>query len=263
MDSEPVDPELVAAATNIGREAAEYVYTRFRDPSLRISHKTDGSEVTEVDRNAEALIRQRISEQFPNDSVVGEEQEDTAGSTGRTWVIDPIDGTTSFVRGVPLFATLLAVLDEHGPAVGFVSCPAVNEEVVAGRGRGCSHSGRPAQVSRVAHLDQACISSSSFDGSWWPPTALNRVTTSGAKTRTWGDGYGYVLLATGRVEAMIEPSLNLWDIAPMLVIVPESGGTITNWNGDLDPASDQGWIASNGTLHGQLLELVSGTLATP
>lgn len=252
----PVDAELLDAAHEIALEAATFVRRRFDDGDMQIEHKGDGSEVTDVDLGAEDLVRRRVAERFPADTVIGEEAGVTEGTSGRRWIVDPIDGTASFVRRVPLFSTLLAVMDEHGPAVGIVAIPALNEIVVAGRGRGCTHNGRPCRVSSVDRIGDACLSTSAFDGSWWPADALANIAGSGARTRTWGDGYGYFLVATGRIEAMMDPSLNTWDIAPMLVIIPEAGGTITTWTGETDLAQGAGWLATNGLLHDDLLTLV-------
>lgn len=252
----PVDAGLLDAARAIAEEAAAYVQKGFGQPSLEVEHKQDGTEVTEIDRGAEDLVRRLVTERFPDDTVIGEEAGVSEGTSGRRWIVDPIDGTASFVRRVPLFSTLLAVIDEHGPAVGIIAVPALDELVVAGRGRGCTHNGTPTMVSSVSGLDDACVSSSSFDGSWWPRDALLNVAGCGARTRTWGDGYGYVLVATGRIEAMVEPSLNSWDVAPMLVVIPEAGGTITTWEGGTELAQGAGWVASNGAVHRDLLALV-------
>ena len=148
-------------------------------------------------------------------------------------------------------------MDEHGPALGVVIAPALDERVTAGRGRGCLYNGTTASVSDVDEIGDSCLSSSAYDGSWWPREALLAVTDSGAKTRTWGDGYGYMLVATGRVEAMVEPRLNTWDIAPMLTVIPEAGGTITTWTGATQLEQDAGWVASNGLVHADLLHLIS------
>jgi histidinol-phosphatase len=252
----PVAQQLLDAAREIAVEAAAYVRDRFATGDLTVELKRDGSEVTEVDRGAEQLIRKRVAQRFPDDTVIGEEAGITEGSSARRWIVDPIDGTTSFVRGVPLFSTLIAVFDEHGPAVGIVAIPALDELVVAGRGRGCTLNGSPCHVSSVSNLSDACVSTSAFDGSWWPAGALTRISMSGAKTRTWGDGYGYVLVATGRIEAMMDPALNTWDIAPMLVVIPEAGGEITTWTGDDGLAQGAGWLATNGHLHDELFNLV-------
>ena len=141
-------------------------------------------------------------------------------------MIDPVDGTHSLLTGVPLYATLLALLDETGPAVGVVVIPALEEAVWAGRGLGAYHRRgeevRKAKVSDVGELTKARLNISGLE---YLPADLGAwlAARSGGTIRTWGDGYGYVLLATGRTEAMIDPGLSLWDVAPMLVIVPEAG----------------------------------------
>lgn len=257
MTIPPVDETLLATAVEIAAEAAAFVREGFATDNMDIELKLDGSEVTSIDRGAEELVRRRVLERFPDDTVIGEEAGVSEGTSARRWIVDPIDGTASFVRRVPLFSTLLAVFDEHGPAVGIVALPALDEVVVAGRGRGCTHNGSPCHVSDINNIQDACLSSSAFDGEWWPTDALLGVANSGAKTRTWGDGYGYFLVATGRIEAMIEPSLNTWDIAPMLVVVPEAGGRITTWGGSSELDQGAGWIASNGQLHDALLAVVN------
>jgi histidinol-phosphatase len=256
MAAPPVDPELLAFATQVTAEAAALTLDWFRGQDLAVELKSDGSEVTEADHAAEDHIRSAITKRFPNDVIIGEEAGTTGGSGSRRWIIDPIDGTASFVRGVPLYATLLGVFDEHGPAVGVINIPALGESVAAGRGLGATHNGGPVQISRVAKVADACVSSSSFDQPWWPPGALDAVTTSGARTRTWGDGYGYLLVATGRIEAMIDPSLHPYDIAPMLTIIGEAGGRITRWDGGTELIDNAGWIATNGEIHDELLGLL-------
>ena len=253
----PVDEQLLADAIEIAEGAAALTLDWFGAGDLSVELKADGSEVTTADRAAESFVHDAVRGRYPDDTIRGEESGETQGSTSRTWIIDPIDGTTSFVRGVPLYTTLLAVMDEYGPALGVVIAPALDERVTAGRGRGCFHNGAPASVSSVDAVRDSCLSSSAYDGSWWPRKALLAVTDSGAKTRTWGDGYGYMLVATGRVEAMIEPKLNTWDIAPMLTVIPEAGGIITTWAGATQLEQDAGWIASNGRVHNKLLDLIS------
>lgn len=254
----PVDPELLTFATSVAATGADITLDYFRRRDLRVDHKADGSEVTEADRNAETAMRAAIADRFPDDSIVGEEAGTSGrGGTGRRWIIDPIDGTASFVRGVPLYASLLAMLDDQGPAIGIVTVPALDETVIAGRGLGARHNGEPASVSSVDRIAASCVSSSSFDQPWWPHRALDALTASGARTRTWGDGYGYLLVATGRIEAMLDPELRTYDIAPMLTILPEAGGRITRWDGDTELADHAGWVASNGRIHTELLALLS------
>jgi histidinol phosphatase-like enzyme (inositol monophosphatase family) len=252
----PVDDDLLDFAAEIADEAAQLTLRWFGSSRLRVDHKSDGTEVTDADRQAEALIRDRVAQRHPDDRILGEEAGASGGSGSRQWIIDPIDGTASFVRGVPLYASLLGMFDEHGPAIGIINIPALGESIVAGRGRGAVHDGESAGVSDVRAVADSCISSSSYDRPWWPSDALAAITGSGARTRTWGDGYGYLLVATGRIEAMIDPSLYTYDISPMLTVIPESGGRITRWDGGTELADKAGWVASNGHVHDELLGYV-------
>jgi fructose-1,6-bisphosphatase/inositol monophosphatase family enzyme len=161
-------------------------------------------------------------------------------------LIDPIDGTKAFTRGVPLYANLLALEDEHGPAIGVINIPALRETVWAGRGLGCRHNGRPCRVSATATLDGAYASTSGLDH--WPPAALAALLASPLTLRTWGDGYGYVLVATGRIDAMIDPVVAPYDIAPMRTILPEAGGRFSDLTG-ADSRDGGSGLASNGVLH--------------
>ena len=253
--ADSADAELLNEAVELAREAGRLTLDWFNDHELSVGRKDDGSPVTEADKAAEALLREALSKRFPDDGVIGEEFPEEQGTSGRTWIIDPIDGTRSFVRGVPLYTTLLALIDQHGPAIGIAAVPPLDEAVWAGRGLGCYHNGHRCQVSSQDDLGRSYLSASGFE--WWPEGAFPRVSQSGARMRTWGDGYGYVLVATGRVDAMIDPGLNLWDIAPMLVIVPEAGGRITQWNGSTT-ASAGDWLASNGAIHDELLTHLRG-----
>lgn len=228
----------------------------FQRSDLAVDQKRDGSPITAADLAAETLIRTRLAERFPGDGRLGEEHDDVGGSTGRTWVIDPIDGTKAFTRGVPLFSNLLALVDEHGPAIGVINLPALGETVWAGRGLGAFRDGRPCQVSRHADLEGAYLCTSGTG--YWPPEALRAVIDSPAVFRTWGDGYGYALVATGRAEAMIDPQANPWDVAPMAVIIAEAGGCFSTTTGDdgMDAWRGGSGLATNGVLHPAVLDLL-------
>lgn len=219
--------------------------------------KDDGSPVTEADKAAERYLREQISQAFPTDAIIGEEEDNRDGTSGRTWIIDPIDGTKSFMHGVPLYGTLLSVVDEHGPAVGVVVMPALDEVVAAGRGLGCTHNGREVTVNEIDTLDKSYAMTSGFE--WWPEDTpeRNRLIDGPMTVRTWGDAYGYVLLATGRTEAMVDPYVNIWDVAPMQVIIPEAGGKVTDQFGN---PWEQGkhFVASNGHIHDALLTEIFG-----
>lgn len=256
MPIPPVDADLLDAAETIAREAAGLTLQWFGSDDLEQVHKDDGTPVTAADRAAEDHIRDRLHTVFPDDTIVGEELPDIPGTSDRRWIIDPIDGTESFVRGVPLYSSLLAMVDRHGPAIGTVLCPALGLGAVAGRGRGCRWDGAPLRVSTTAGLDGACLSTSSFERPWWPTGPLLAVSgRPGLRTRTWGDGYGYLLVAMGRIEAMADPGLEVWDIAPMLTVISEAGGRVTRWDGSTE-LSGGPWLASNGLVHDELLALL-------
>ena len=206
--------------------------------------------MTAADKAAERFLREEIARRFPGDAVVGEEEADTAGASGRTWIIDPIDGTKAFTHGVPLYCNLLAIEDVQGGAVGVINLPALGETVYAGRGLGCFVNGRPARVSTRDRLAGSYLSATGFD--YWSDPMVAAARASGAAMRTWGDGYGYALVATGRIDAMCDPVVARWDVAPMPVIMAEAGGRFTDLDGGVGSGGGSG-LATNGLLHDQWL----------
>ena len=161
-----VDPALVDFAVQIAREAGTLTLRYFHQTDLAVETKGDGTPVTVADREAERLLRNRIAEAFPDDSVVGEEEPDVAGTSDRTWILDPIDGTQSFIHGVPLYANLVALEDDYGPDVGVINVPGLDECVWAGRGRGCFVDGEPPRVGDRTALQGACVVTRGVDS--WP-----------------------------------------------------------------------------------------------
>ncbi|MFM7508576.1 MAG: inositol monophosphatase family protein [Actinomycetota bacterium] len=258
----PVHSDLLEQAVEWSVAAGELTLGWFNHPELKVQHKHDGSPVTEADRAAEHLLRELISGAHPDDTIRGEEHDDRVGTSGRTWVIDPIDGTRAFSRGVGTYSNLLFMADEHGPAIGVINLPALGETIAAGRGLGCFSDGVRCSVSDTDHLEGAHLSCTSLEG--WSAGRLDRVVEAGVELRTWGDAYGYALVASGRIDAMCDPALAWWDIAPLLVILPEAGGRITSWGGhdaatpSIDhPEYEFSAVASNGILHVQLLDLLA------
>ncbi|WP_420613085.1 inositol monophosphatase family protein [Candidatus Spongiisocius sp.] len=250
----PVEESLLEEAVHLARSAG-HLTLRWYDGSAEVMVKGDGSPVTEADRAAERLLRTELARRFPADSIVGEEYADTVGASGRTWFIDPIDGTQSFIRGVPLFATLLALEDEHGVAVGVIDLPALGETMAAGRGRGCYLNERAVSVRRRSDLEGAALCTSGFD--LLPGDMAERLHAGPMILRGWGDAYGYSLVASGRVDAMLDPIVNAWDVAPMMVILPEAGGRFTDLSGEPSFRSGTG-LATNGDLHDTILDLATG-----
>jgi histidinol-phosphatase len=251
--SSPADRSLLDEAVELLRAAGQLTLQHFRQPGLEVERKRDGTPVTVADTAAERYLREELERRHPTDAIVGEEEADVAGTSGRRWIIDPIDGTKAFTHGVPLYTNLLAMEDEHGPAIGVINVPALGETVYAGRGLGCWCNGEPARVSERSTLSGSYLTTSGY--SYWDERPLLAVHRSGMAMRTWGDGYGYALVATGRVDAMVDPIAALWDLAPMPVIISEAGGRFTDLAGN--PVADGGnGLASNGLLHEELLALL-------
>ena len=240
----------------VAREAGAATLDWFGSRDLAVDAKSDGTPVTAADRTAERLVREALARHAPGDGVLGEEEPETPGRTGRRWIVDPIDGTKGFTRGVPLYSTLLAMDDEHGPALGVIVIPALDQAVYAGRGLGCwTAPGVPARVSTTPAVDGAYLMSSSY--SHWPDADLLAVKHAGAVLRTWGDGYGYALVATGRADAMVDHTVERYDVAAMPVILAEAGGRFTSLAGEPGAGHGSG-VATNGLLHDELLGLLSG-----
>jgi len=249
---------------NLLPEADAIALRWFRASDLRADAKKDDSPVTQADRNIEAMLRRRIEAAFPGDSILGEEQGETAGTTGYRWIIDPIDGTRSFARGIPTFGTLIAIEADGEPKAGGASFAALGETIHAAEGRGCwwkGREGRPerAGVSSTLRMSEALVESVAPDayhaeGLWGVYEALSRAAM---RLRGWNDAYAFTCVATGRVDASIDLTLKPWDIAPFLPIIEEAGGKVSDWTGRRSHLAPR-IIASNGHLHRAMLDLVGG-----
>lgn len=223
---------LMQSAEALARAIGEVALRHYRS-LLTVETKADGSPVTIADREAETAARAWLAQRFPEDGVLGEELGETKGTSGRTWIIDPIDGTKTFVRGVPLWGSLVALVEGTEVLVGAAYFPAVSELVVAAPGSGCWWNGERARVSECSTLAGATVlitdersfrSADKRDG--W-----RTLTGEASLARTWGDCYGYLLVATGRAEAMVDPIVNPWDAACFQPIVEEAGGVFTDLDG--------------------------------
>ncbi|MEZ5321380.1 MAG: inositol monophosphatase family protein [Microthrixaceae bacterium] len=255
MPAPPADAADLEFAVETVRRAGEFTQTYFKAAELEIISKADGSPVTAVDRGAEQMMRDLITARHPDDTVLGEENGVRPGTSSRRWVIDPIDGTVSFTHGVALYTNLLYLEDEHGPAIGVINVPALGEMIWAGRGLGCYLNGLRCSVSDRDDPVGGVISASAYEH--WDGDMLDRVRRSGMRMRTWGDGYGYLLVASGRIQAMVDPAIHFWDIAPCLVVIAEAGGTLTQLDGTR-PAEPTSCVATNGLIHDALLDILNG-----
>lgn len=223
---------LLRAVETLARLTGDIAQRHF-NTALHVETKQDGSPVTIADREAEQAARTWLAEHFPEDGIVGEEFGTVEGASGRRWLLDPIDGTKSFVRGVPLWGALVALVEEEEVLAGAAWFPAVNEMIAAAVGKGCWWNGERASVSATSTLAGAAVLVT--DERAFRTTALRdgwfSLTGEAALARTWGDCYGYLLVATGRAEVMIDPVVNAWDIACFLPILEEAGGVLTDLAG--------------------------------
>ncbi|HZE38106.1 MAG TPA: histidinol-phosphatase [Stackebrandtia sp.] len=235
---------------------------RFRAQDLRVETKPDMTPVTDADMAVEKAMRSTLSRARPRDGVYGEEFGDQPGTGSRRWVIDPIDGTKNFVRGVPVWATLIALFEGTEPVVGVVSAPALGRRWWAGKGTG-AYAGRHRnrtrrlEVSGVRRLSNASISYSSLP-SWFDhrrgPEMVDLLRGCW-RSRGYGDFYSYVLVAEGAVDIACEPEVALWDLAPLSILVTEAGGTFTDLGGKPGPDGGSA-VATNGLLHDQVLGII-------
>lgn len=244
--------ELADAADEIGMKY-------FGGPVAAVT-KPDGSPVTEADRAIERLVRERISFSFPEHAVLGEEEGGGAFDPSRpTWVIDPIDGTRSFVRGIPIFATLIGLAFDGEVVVGVASAPALGERWDAFRGGGARRNGRPIGVSAISRLEDAQVLHGGLD--WWRDNPrlwelLGTLADRAGRTRGFGDFWMHLLVAGGMAEVALERDLNPWDIAALDCILTEAGGRCTAWDGSA-ALSSRSILSTNGLLHDDLMGLLS------
>ena len=250
---------LLHAAADLARMAGDVALRHFRagpaGGALEIETKGDGSPVTVADRAAEQAARAWLAQRYPRDGILGEEFGRSGQDAARCWVLDPIDGTKTYVRGVPLWGTLVACVEQGADGTlgevlaGAAYFPAVAELVAAAPGEGCWWNGARARVSTVAALDMAtvCTTDPKFIHRPDRQAAWQRLEDHAMLARSWGDCYGYLLVATGRAEAMVDAVVGDWDVAALLPVVEEAGGTFTSWEGTRTAFGGSA-IATNGAL---------------
>lgn len=226
----PTLSDLLDVAVDAAYLAGKRTLAYFQTP-IQPDLKADRTPVTIADREAEKILRARILSSFPDHAILGEEEGETAGSAPYRWIVDPIDGTKAFITGVPLYAVLVGVEVEGAARVGVIYLPALSEMIAAADGLGCTWNGRPCRVSTTARLEDASVMTSSITSARQRSDAFDTLTSSTRLQRTWGDAYGYALVATGRADIMLDPVVNPWDCAPMPPILREAGGHFSDWTG--------------------------------
>ncbi|MBN8624109.1 MAG: histidinol-phosphatase [Planctomycetes bacterium] len=251
--------ELAVAAA---RKAGDLTLTYFQRDDLGVEIKSDDSPVTVADRGAEQLLRKEIAAAFPHDGILGEEFGEQAGTSGYRWILDPIDGTKSFISGVPLYGTLIGVEREGRSVVGVIHIPGLAETAYAATGGGAWYikgdaAPRRTYVSKKRELRESVFCTSevrNFDRVG-RRDAYDKLQAAARVSRTWGDAYGYLLVATGRAEVMVDPMMHVWDCAALQPVIEEAGGTFTDWQGTPTIHATQS-IATNGALLKEVLALV-------
>jgi len=223
---------LADAVEHVARIAGEIALRSYKS-SLVIEAKADGSPVTIADRNAEQAARAWIAKNHPDDGILGEELGVTRPDARRRWIVDPIDGTKTFVRGVPLWGTLVALCEGDEVLAGAAYFPAIGEMLSAARGGGCWWNGARSRVSPVASVREATVLTTDerFAGDGAHLAGWRNLDGNAAVSRSWGDCYGYLLVATGRAEVMVDGIVSPWDAAALMPIVEEAGGVFTDWKG--------------------------------
>ena len=246
-------------AVDLAYESGKLIAGFFRQSDLAVEAKADSSPVTAADRGAEELLRKLIRARFPEHGIVGEEFGTERGDAEYVWILDPIDGTISFVAGVPRFGTLIGLMHAGRPILGLIHQPITNELLV-GTSSGTTLNGRPVRVSETNSLEAATLLTTD-------PGLIERyknldrfeeLRSRAGQYREWGDCYGYMLVATARADIMVDPIMNPWDLIPLVPVIQGAGGVITTWEGD-DPVAGDSAVASTPALHEQVLGILNGT----
>lgn len=250
---------LIEAVGEVARLVGDAVMRHYRQVG-DVHYKADRSLVTAADLEGEHLARDWINDRFPQDGIFGEELGAERPDAPRTWLIDPIDGTVNFVHGVPLFGVLVAVVEGDEVLAGAINCAGVGELAVAERGSGAWLNGERCAVSKVDQLSDALVLTTDEQFGHAPDRkdAWERVASRAHTSRSWGDCYGYLLVASGRAEVMADGIANDWDLAAPMIVVEEAGGRFTDWTGARTRLGKSG-VATNAALADPVRALLSAT----
>lgn len=238
-------------------ETQKTILSSYRNPELVVETKSDDTPVTFADRETEREIREAIQVLYPEHGIKGEEFDDVNPGAAMTWVIDPIDGTKSFAAGCPLFGTMIALLEDGEPIFGCINYPAIGDRI-SGDGETAylngqlvkSTTGKPLEKAILLCTDQAYI------GEVKGSTNFDQLSSKTCFTRTWGDCFGYYLVASGKADIMLDPEMNPWDLMALIPIIRGSGARISDWEGG-DPAKGNSIVAANSDLHADVIRILN------
>ncbi len=241
----------------LAEESGQVIAELFGDPELQVDRKEDDSPVTLADRRAEELMRDRIAKEFPDHGILGEEFGPENESATYVWVLDPIDGTRAFAAGCPLFGTLISLFHEGQPLLGAIHNP-VTRQLLLGTGEWTTLNGTTVRMRDTDRLQDSLllVSNLKTPGQYQDSVKWTRLTERVAEVYTWGDCYGYLLLAEGRADIMADPIMDPWDLLALIPIIRGAGGCITDWQGK-DPVSGTSIIAANSKLHPEVISILN------
>lgn len=243
---------------NIAAEAAYAGGTRtlaYFNAGVEVERKGDDTPVTIADREAERVIREVLGRYCPSHAILGEEHGLSEGDADYTWIVDPIDGTKSFIHGVPLYGTVVGCVVKGEPRVGAVYLPPLGDMFLAAEGLGATWNGRACRVSEVSTVEEATVLAGSITRAMARSDAYEKLAGRCRLNRGWGDVFGYMLVASGRAEVMLDPTISIWDIAGVAPIVREAGGWFGNWKGESTIKGPDA-AATNGKLRDEVLAVL-------
>ncbi len=252
--STPALKDLLEVAVEAGYAAGRRTLAYFNN-GTPVDWKSDNTPVTQADREAESIIRAKILKHFPDHSILGEEEGSVVGHPDYKWVVDPIDGTKSFIHGAPLYGVMIGVEIKGVTRVGLIYLPALDEMVHAADGMGCWTNGRRARVSTVKSLSEATLLVGSPFRSVTDLPAFSTLVDKTRLNRGWGDCYAYAMVATGRAEIAVDTRMAPWDAGPLPVILSEAGGRFSDFKNNVSIYSNQG-VATNGLLHDEVIKIL-------
>jgi histidinol phosphatase-like enzyme (inositol monophosphatase family) len=244
----------------LAAESGALIRGYFFDPELSVDEKSDQSPVTVADRGAEQLLRERIHARYPEHGIIGEEFGNEREGAEYVWVLDPIDGTKSFMSGVPLFGTLVALLRGGEPVLGMIHQPILNQ-LVLGDGQVATLNGKAITVRSTADLEHATLLHTDRRdiARHHDIEAFARLEARVRLCRTWGDCYGYLLLAAGFADVMLDAVMNAWDLLALVPIVRGAGGRITDWHGEAPNLRTNSIVAATPALHGEVIAVLNSS----
>lgn len=242
--------------SELTRLSASIILPYYMNPELKVDTKTNQTPVTIADTQAEVVMREFLEHRFPQHGIIGEEYGSVRTDAEYVWTLDPIDGTISFTTGCPLFGTLIGLLHHGKPVLGAIHQPVLNQLMI-GDGKQTRLNDRAVHMRKVDSLASATLLATDVSAieKYHSATGLMNLRQSSALFRTWGDCYGYLLLAGGWADIMLDARMNIWDVVPLVPIIQGAGGVITSWDGG-DAATGNSCIAAAQHLHARVLEIL-------